>query len=287
MSNPGYTDFNTKICIDDLDSKALNLFTDMASRVEEELRQGIEAHPDWFCLSPKGVSACEKNAAASPGEPTYLIEKPFEILSHRCRYLDALLGYPSDMAVLVTERKNPEGWIVPPASVPGGFARHSMLLSFHPVSGSPKTTSLVRFVPGSPISLVATAIEDLAKAYLFPEAIAMNDYSEMAAMLDLGTTMYFTHQFDLCSGGISSVAEEIKESLLGKLSTFAVLSFPMDGFRDEMVETVNLLVDILGDTLPETESFCLSCSLNVLKGQTARLSLFAGLPDDEMFPDVG
>lgn len=286
MSNPGYTDFHTKICIDDLDSKALKIFTDMAMRVEGELQKGIEAHPDWFCLSPKGVSACENNAAAIPGESTYLNEKPFNILPHRCRYLDALLGYPSDMAVLVTEREQPEGWIVPPTSVAGGFARHSMLLSFHPVNGSPKTTSLVRFAPDSSIRQVATAIEDLAKAYLFPEAIAMNDYGEMADMLNLGTTVYSMHQFDLCTGGIHSVIEEIQGSLVGKRSSFAVLSFPMDGFRDEMVETVNILVGTLGDALPETESFLLSCSLNVLSGHTARLSLFAGVSDDELFPGM-
>ncbi len=286
MANPGYTDFNTKICIDDLNGTKLELFKRMAARVEDELRQGIEAHPEWFCLSPKGVYACEKNDASIPGEPTYGIEKPFDILPHRCRWLDALLGYPSDIAALVTERDDPDGWIVSTVTDPKGFARHSMLVSFHP-NGGTKSTSLVRFAPDSPFPLVATAIEDLAKAYLFPEAIAMNDYSEMAEILAWGTSVYSMHEFDLCQGGIGSVSEQVKASLAGKGNTFAVLSFPMDGFRDEMVETVNQLADIIGREIPETELFCLSCSLNVLTGQTARLSLFARLLGEEDFPAVG
>lgn len=286
MANPGYTDFNTKICIDDLEGSKLELLKHMAARVEDELWQGIEAHPEWFCLSPKGVSACVKNEAAIPGKPTYLTEKPFDILPHRCRWLDALLGYPSDIAVLVTEREDPGGWIVAPVAEPGGFARHSMLVSFHP-NGGAKSTSLVRFAPDSPFSHVATAIEDLAKAYLFPEAIAMNDYSEMSNILAWGTSVYSMHEFDLCQGGFGSVAEQVKASLAGKGNTFAVLSFPMDGFRAELVKTVNQLGDIIGHVLPETELFCVSCSLNVLKGQTVRLSLFARLLGEDDFPAVG
>lgn len=278
MANTGHLGFKTMVCLDGMDDDAMALFKSMAKRVEAELRAGVKIHPDWFRLTPEGPTVHETMAEYVQG-----LNAPIEVLSHRCDWHNYLLAYPADAYALVTDRDSPWGWIVPPVEVPGGSARHSMLLSFTSGSGLNvrKSTALVLFSPGSPLSHVAMAIEDVSKAYLFPEAIAMNDYYSMGEALAWDSCIYSMHEFDLRWGGLASVAQEVKTALTGKSNTLAVLSFPMDGFGDEMVETLNHLTDICNTSLLENALLLVSCSLNVLHGRKARLSLFARLPEDE------
>jgi hypothetical protein len=125
------------------------------------------------------------------------------------------------------------------------------------------------------------AVEDLAKAYVFPELIAMNDLAEMSIALGSGTCIYSMFEFDLRWGGITSVEAGLREALKGKRHVFCVLSTGQDLRSDSLKQTLNMLVDICSACMDDGGQLLVSCSLNRLPGQrTVRLSLYARLPDE-------
>jgi len=286
MSNPGYLDFKAKVCVNGQDKSVLGHLHGMCERVEVELRRAVEIHPEWFNLSPNGPSVYESMQAGTPGEPPSILGATIEILPRKCITIDDLSHYfgPAEVYAFITDSESPGGWVVPPVPISGGFASLSILFSFSFQNTSP---FLVRFAPDSPPTHVATAIEDLVKAYVFPEAIAMNEFTEMQSDLCWGTCLYSHFEFDLRWGGFASVAERVKAAMNGNGNTFAVLSYPMDGFDAEMPFALSAICEAAEGSLRQDARFLLSCSLNVVAGRTARLSLFCRLPEDEEHANVG
>lgn len=286
MSNPGYLNFKAKVCVNGRDESVLGHLQGMCERVEVELRRAVELHPEWFNLSPNGPSVYESMQAGTPGEAPSILGAPIEVLPSQCTTIDDLPIHfgPAEVYAFVTDSEAPEGWVVPPVFNLGCFADFSILFSFSFQNTSP---FLVRFAPDSPPTYVATAIEDLVKAYVFPEAIAMNDFMEMQSDLCWGTCLYSHFEFDLRWGGFASVSERVKAVMEGNGNTFAVLSYPMDGFDAEMPVTLSAICEAAEACLGQDAGFLLSCSLNVVAGRTARLSLFCRLPEDEEHVNVG
>lgn len=278
VANNGHLCFRTAVCVSGMDEEMRTAFSNMASRVAFELSVCVNNHPDWFNASFGGPTVQSLQAEGRFEG----IEAPFEIMPLPCITLDDLPIYvgPAEMYVIATDREHPEGWLVPPVVVPGGFAAHSLVMSL-PL-GSSMVTSLVRFLPASPRDHMIYAVEDLAKAYVFPELIAMNDLADMSSVLGFGTCLYSMFEFDLRWGGITSVDVELREALKGKQHVFCVLSTGLDLGSDSLKRTLNTLVEICSASMDDGGQLLISCSLNRLPGQrTVRLSIYARLAEGE------
>lgn len=283
MASNGQLGFRAQIQIANPWEVCVDSCIQMASRLRQDLRLAIREHPTWFSIGDRplgtlldavGVGADQLEISTDIIQVrTNVQEEPQSPTAGEQLALSGLVAGRSTSGLSLES---------PPEESRKRWAEHTLLLAFPNTACS---MAKVLFSADSSSELVAFAFGEMVRAYVFPEAIAMNDFADMRETLSGAVCEYSVHEFDLRWGGVIAASERIQAAMKGRGNTFAVLSYPMSGFDIELPHACSTICGIAEQSLHAEAAFSLSCSLNIVSGRAARLSLFCCCPGEGA--DVG